>query len=320
MTRPWTHFLHAALAAFTLAAGAGLAETPAPKAEAPAPKGAQENPSPLGPDGKVPEKAELLAKLEAAYDFKTGIIPLGKNLAVVNTGDSLRYLGPKDADRLLQAWGNPPRPDTLGMLFPKDKSPFDDGWGVVITYKNDGHVKDDDAASVDYADLLKDMQNDAKSADEARKSQGFPPVRIVGWAEPPHYDRATKKMYWAKELKFGDEAVHTLNYDIRVLGRKGVLELSAISVMPQLGEIRPAMEGVLQQVSFKQGNRYGDFDASVDKVAAYGIGALIAGKLASKAGFFAMIGVFLLKAKKLVVVAVLGIAAGARKLFGRKKD
>ena len=65
------------------------------------------------------------------------------------------------------------------------------------------------------------------AANEEREKQGFERVTLIGWAEPPSYDAAAHKLYWAKELAFADNPDHTLNYNIRVLGRRGVLVLNA---------------------------------------------------------------------------------------------
>jgi uncharacterized membrane-anchored protein len=66
---------------------------------------------------------------------------------------------PADSARLLEAWGNPPGTESLGMIVPAGVNPMSpESWGVVITYDKDGHVKDDDADGIDYAKLLKEMQ------------------------------------------------------------------------------------------------------------------------------------------------------------------
>src|SRR4029453_13707793 len=96
----------------------------------------------------------------------------------------------------------------------------DEGWGVVITYDEDGFVEDDDAAEINYTELLADMQKDTRSESEAREKGGCKSIELVGWAAPPHYDDATHKLYWAQELSFGSSPEHTLNYNIRVLGRR----------------------------------------------------------------------------------------------------
>jgi uncharacterized membrane-anchored protein len=110
-------------------------------------------------------------------------------------------------------------------------------------------------------------------------------MTLVGWAERPHYDKASHKLYWAKELQSEGEAQHGLNYHIRVLGREGVLVLNAVAGIGQLDQIRAEMRQVTSFTNFTTGNRYADFNGRTDKVAGYGIAALVAGIAA--AGSFA---------------------------------
>lgn len=65
--------------------------------------------------------------------------------------------------------------------------------------------------------------------------------------------------------------------------------------MDQLAEAEAAMPDVLSMVNFTDGNRYADFDPSIDKVAAVGIGGPIAGKVLAKTGFLAVALIFLKK-------------------------
>lgn len=90
--------------------------------------------------------------------------------------------------------------------------------------------------------------------------------------------------------------------------------------MSQLPQIRPEMEKVYALVEFQDGNRYGDFDPDLDTVAAYGIGGLIAGKVAAKAGLFALILKGLLAAKKALIIGAIALAAGLKAFFSRKKE
>ena len=57
-----------------------------------------------------------------------------------------------------------------------------------------------------------------------------------------------------------------------------------------------------------------------DRVAAYGLGALIAGGVAAKAGLFAKLFGFLLMAKKFIIIGVVALGAFIAKMFGKKKD
>ncbi len=257
----------------------------------------------------------------ASLDFRQGEIALLADVATLNVPEDFYYLSPSDAQKVLvEAWGNPPGEETLGMLFPSDVTPLDpEAWAVVFSYDADGHVSDEDAGGIDYAAMLEDMQAGAREESEARVEQGYSSIEIVGWARPPHYDASTHKLYWAKEIKFGDDPEHTLNYNLRVLGRQGVLVMNFVAGMAQLADIESKLDGVLAIAEFDQGSRYADFDPSVDKVAAYGIGALIAGKLAAKAGLFAKLGVLLLAFKKFWIIGLIGVAALFGRMLKRKK-
>src|SRR6185436_9533807 len=144
----------------------------------------------------------------------------------------------------------------LGMLIPADASPLTkQGWGIVITYDEDGYVDDSDAASINYTKLLKQMQDATAEDNKERAKRGFHTIAVVGWAEPPTYDRAAHKMYWAKDLMFGSSGEHTLNYSIRILGRRGVLVLNAVANMHQLPAVRSETQNVLTAVNFVEGHR-----------------------------------------------------------------
>jgi uncharacterized membrane-anchored protein len=276
----------------------------------------------LAAQGPAPQDsaARSAAEFEASLRYQTGVISLTKGLATLTLPSGYRYLDSEDTERVLVAWGNPPGSETLGMILPAGKAVTDSGsWAVIVSYDEDGHVKDDEAASIKYDELLRDMQKGTRDANKERTKEGYPPVALVGWAARPHYDSASHKLYWAKELQFGDEAEHTLNYDVRALGRRGVLVLSAVASMGQLADVEAGMQEVLGFVSFNEGHRYADFLPSTDKVAAYGIGALIAGKVAVKVGLFKMLIGILIASKKLVVVGVVAVGAFLQRVFrGRK--
>ena len=89
--------------------------------------------------------------------------------------------------------------------------------------------------------------------------------------------------------------------------------------MGQVDSIKTGMKDILPRAEFNTSHRYEDFDPKLDKVAAYGIGALVAGKLAAKTGLLAAFGVMLLNAKKLLILGAIAVAALVKKLFGNKE-
>jgi uncharacterized membrane-anchored protein len=268
-----------------------------------------------------PSKPSTPEEFEATLGYQTGTISLSNGMATLHLPKSFRYIGPESGRRLLtEGWDNPPdsAEDTLGMLIPSGVSPLaTEGWGIVIRYEENGYVNDKDAASIDYTQLLKQMQESAAAANEERHEQGFESVRLVGWAEPPSYDPAAHKLVWAKELVFGDDPDHTLNYNIRVLGRRGVLVLNAVAGMNQLPTIRSQTRDLLAAVEFSEGHRYTDFLPGKDKAASYGITGLIVGATAAKAGFFKVLWLGILAFKKAAVVGLVALGAAIRRFFGR---
>lgn len=263
------------------------------------------------PGDKPQDPAPTLTLKEslAAYHPEEGIAKVG-SYAEVKLGAGWLWLKSKDAQKFLREMGNLVDDSILGVALPPDHG--DLGAFAVYTYDDEGHV--DDGEEPDYAELLAQMQEETKASAKYRREAKLPTVDLLGWAEPPHYDKAQRKLYWAKKLQFeGNEKV-TVNYNVRVLGRAGTLEINGVGDLDQLKEVAAHCQTLLAVTDFVDGQRYTDFNPSVDKVVAGGIGALIAGKLAMKAGIFAK----LLK-PLLVVLAVVG-GAIAKLFAGRKKQ
>jgi len=257
--------------------------------------------------------------IDKTFNYQDGAVVLGDDLAVLNVPKGYRFLDKKQADYVLtDLWGNPPTGDygLLGMLVKNDESPVDVSYAVEISYSEEGYIEDDDADDMDYEELLEEMQKDAKNANPERIEQGYPTIELVGWASSPFYDQQNKKLHWAKEYKFGGDEENTLNYNIRVLGRKGYINLNVIGSIEVLTDVKSNLDPILASVDFKEGFKYTDFNPDLDEVAAYGIGGLIAGKVLAKAGIFALI----LKFWKFIAIGIGGVfVAFKNKIFGRKE-
>jgi uncharacterized membrane-anchored protein len=269
------------------------------------------------PDSGPSPKAFALVE---SLKFQTGEVTLKDGLAKIALPADFKFLGPEDANKVLtQLWHNPPGANPLGMIVPtKSNLLTGEAWAVIVTWDEDGYVKDDDAAKINYTDLLKQMQANTHSGNEKRVKEGYPAMELVGWAAPPRYDAASRKMYWAQELSFEGSDEHTLNYNLRLLGRRGVLVLNAVAGISQLAEIEQATPTILGMVDFQQGHRYADFTPGTDKVASYGLAALVAGGVLAKTGMLAKLGLLLAKGGKLIVIGVIALAAAVKKLFAKK--
>lgn len=276
-----------------------------------------------------PEVVKLLDSLKPV----SGKVTLPEARATLDLGEEYIFYGKADATAILvNLWGNPPQAveNVLGLVMPKGSTPAGDAWGAVVTFEETGYISDEDAATTDYDELLAQMQEGTNAANTERAEAGYPAITLVGWAERPAYDKATHSVVWAQNLRFSDSDANGLNYDVRTLGRYGVLSLNLISSMDRLGEIQVAAKQFAQHASFDPGARYSDFDPATDEAAEYGIGGLIAAgagvAVAKTLGLFGTIGVFLLKFLKPILVGVALFGGGifqffkSRIGFGRKEQ
>ena len=257
---------------------------------------------------------------------QTGQVELSRAQASIDLGDKFVFYGPGDTRTILvDNWENPPSEadGVLGMVMPAGTSPRDRAWGAIVTYEDIGWVSSDDARTADYGALLSKMQADAMRTNDLRRREGYPDVSVVGWAQEPRYDSVAHSVTWGRELGFQDGGANALHYDLRLLGRYGVLSLNMVGEMDQLAQMRAAAGDLAGRTSFDAGARYDDFDEARDEAAGYGIAGLVAAgagaAVAKNIGVFAM----LAKLAQPIGIALLVLAAALatpfRRLFRRKE-
>ena len=122
----------------------------------------------------------------------------------------------------------------------------------------------------------------------------------------------------AKHKDDGAQSDPTVNYNTYALGREGYITLDLITQQSQVPKDKGAVLALLNNIDYVEGKRYADFNSSTDKVAEYGLAALVAG-VAAKLGLFAVIGAFLLKFAKVGLIAVAALGGGIWSRLRRKK-
>jgi len=230
------------------------------------------------------------------------------------------FIPQPNATQVLNAMGNPGSDKRLqGLVFPVDK----DSWFMTVRFESSGYVKDDDAKDWNADDLLKSYREGTEAANKERKTMGVPELEILGWAEKPAYDTATHRLVWAMSSKErGADAANGqgVNYNTYALGREGYFSLNLVTELSDLPKHKTHATAMLTALNFDDGKRYADFNASTDRVAEYGLAALVAGAAAKKLGFFALAFAFIAKFAKVGILAAAAIGAGLFKFFGKKKD
>lgn len=286
------------------------------------PAGAQNDTAPAGP--KISPE---MVQFEKSLHKQTGDVSIPEAHAKLHLGDRYYFIPADEAKTVLtKVWGNPPDSGNgvLGMVFEKQATIFDQVWGAVVTYEDSGYVPDKDAKTEDYSKVIDSIRSNEPEINAEREKGGYPTIHLVGWAQQPSYDPATHSLIWARDIQFSDSKVDTLNYDVRLLGRKGVLSLNMLSTMDHLSDVRGAAADFGRAASFDSGSAYADYDKSVDKTAEYGLAGLVAAGagivVAKKLGLLAV----LLGFKKFIIIGIAAIGATMRrwfgKLFGRNRD
>jgi uncharacterized membrane-anchored protein len=233
-----------------------------------------------------------------------------KSTAEIALPAGYRFATADDTRRLLKAAGEPVSGQELGMLVPDEGK-----WSVFFEFSPDGYVKDDEKDKLDADKLLETIIRGNDYGNEQRKKAGAPPLNIIGWEKKPSYDPETHRLEWA--IRGESEGRPILNYNTRLLGRKGVMEVVLVCAPDKLAANLPTFKELLAGCSYKTGEKYAEFRPG-DKVAKYGLAALVTGgavAVAAKTGLLASVLLLFKKGWKLVVVGVVAVAAFFKRLI-----
>lgn len=219
--------------------------------------------------------------LIAAFNWQGGTIELAYGAATIDVPPTHKFLAADQSYHLLvDVWQNPPAiaDDLLGIVLQAEAGVYDDLPAYVVYYEENGYVNDRDAGRIDYDAKLRDMIHEDSLSNVQRRAAGYGGLQLIGWASPPYYDRERKALHWAKEMVSDDSERNVLNYNIRILGRYGVLVINAISTMDHLDEVQDELPAVLDMAAFNEGYRHADYDPDIDGESSKGLAGLIDGK------------------------------------------
>lgn len=265
------------------------------------------------------QERQLIDKIESFGWTRSGKAQLG-SMAQVDIPQGWRFTGPQGTRDVLKLFDNVPGSSELGMLTTEGLGPW-----VIFEFEESGYIKDDEKDKLDADALLKNFQEGQEAANEERRKMGIGTLTVAGWALPPRFNDQTKNLEWALRVvsETGNESI---NYNTRLLGRHGVMEVELVCDPKEMQTLLPQYQSIMSAFQYTSGNTYAEYRAG-DKVAEYGLTALIAGGgavAAAKMGLFAKLGGLLAKLGKGVVVLVVAVGAGIKalfsKLFGSKES
>src|SRR5271157_3791249 len=99
-------------------------------------------------------------------------------------------------------------------------------WFVIFGYNEAGYVRDDEKDKIDADSLLKSITEATDAANKIRQQHGWATIKVVGWHTKPFYSSQTNRLSWAILGRSSTE--DTINYNTRLLGRRGVMSATLV--------------------------------------------------------------------------------------------
>jgi uncharacterized membrane-anchored protein len=257
------------------------------------------------------ERQAFVEKMRALDWVKGPTTVAGEGNAKLVIPDQYVYLDARNTAKFLELQQN------LGDGREVMVAPANMEWQAYLEFSDEGYVKDDE--KIDASALLKTLQQNTQNGNEQRKSRGWGELRLVDWATPPVYNTTTKRLEWATILE--SKEGRAVNFSTKILGRRGFTSVIMVTDPVNLHAAESSLDTVLTGYAFNAGETYADW-RSGDKVAQYGLAALIVGgvaAVAAKKGFFSVLAGFLAVAWKFIVAGAVAAMAWLRKLFAKKQ-
>jgi len=208
---------------------------------------------------------------------------------------------------IMELMQNPTSQDEMGFLAPTNME-----WFLLFEFDEAGYISDDEKDSLDADAMLDSIEEGNEMGNKERQKRGWAPLRITGWQQAPRYNPDTHNLEWA--VKAESEGEEIINWNTRLLGRRGVMKVTLVTDPESLLTTLPKSAALLADFAYKRGHQYAEFRKG-DKIAKYGLSALVVGgatAVALKSGAFKWLW-------KVLVVAGVAVGGLFKSIFGRKK-
>jgi uncharacterized membrane-anchored protein len=230
--------------------------------------------------------------------------------AQITVPDGFVSLDGPETQAMLRRSGEPVSNREVGMLAPMDEK---QSWSLFFEFDPIGYVKDDEQDQLDPDAILASIKQGTEAANKMRVQNNAPEMHITGWHTKPKYNPSTKNLEWCVAASVDGQPL--LNYNIRMLGRHGVMEVTLVTDPATLDQNLPQVRSLLNDFSYLPGNNYAEWRAG-DKIAEYGLAALIAGGAAA----VALKSGLLQKLLKPLIIGVLALGGFLARMFGRRSS
>lgn len=240
-----------------------------------------------------------------------GSIPIGGDIANIELTDQFIALDKANTRKFMELNQNPLQGNEVAVVAPVSDA---EHWFLVFEYDEIGYVKDEEKDDLDAAAMLDSIREGTKQANAERAKRGWATMEILGWQEEPHYDGASNNLTWA--ILGESEGQKTINKLVKLLGRHGVMTATLVAGTEEFVAASATTQQLLGAYAFQPGKTYAEYVAGSDSVAEIGLKGLILGGAGAALIKSGLLGKFW----KAIVVGLAGLAAVAKRLFGRSSE
>ena len=156
------------------------------------------------------------------------------------------------------------------------------GGNLFIRPNTDGYVKIDDWKNVDTDEWIKEMNKNIEERYKEEIENNLNYVTKTSWLEEPKLDRKSNMVFYSYKNTWNDGIISNESRAI-ILGKKGYNTLILVTDYDEntIKENNDRLKNKALTLRFNEGVKYKDYKTG-DKVAALGIGGLVAGTLGVK--------------------------------------
>ena len=175
------------------------------------------------------------------------------------------------------AFGLPAEKDQIVLIMGND-------YTIYTNWIDDGYVKLDEWKNVNSKKLMEGLREIQKNNIEYLKEKNLSYSTNISWIYEPNLNEEKKVVSYSYKVKWSDNTV-TMESKSLKLGKKGYVEsayVSSVDKNTDFTEVAKNSREFAEYMSFDENFRHSDYKSG-DKVAALGIGGLVAGTLGVKA-------------------------------------
>lgn len=232
---------------------------------------------------------QQLDSIDKKIVYYTGHISLAEGNIDLIVPEGFLFIDAEQARFILEElWGNIPDMDVAGMLVRKGfrATRLENDHSFVISYSGIGHISDNTGKDLDHDELLHTLQRNMEKGNQTRVELGYNTMTVTGWVMVPYYDEYKKALYWASKINANGSDEEILNYNLRLLGKNGVIKINAVATMDQLAAIKQELPAIISQTRFAEGGTFADFKEGQEQPSEWSLKEMVAGEKRSN-GIFA---------------------------------